>query len=114
MEPAREELLTAACSGFMDEGLITSLLTKAYCAEEQRIVKQGSRDFFSSFMNHQIHTRGMLDKHFIVLLRASASDDVAVQEHARALATTAWLPDRRLTPLPHPVARAPGCVPKDR
>lgn len=47
MEPVREELLTAACSGFKDEGLITLLLTKAYCAEEQRIVKQGSRDFFS-------------------------------------------------------------------
>jgi len=72
MEPVREELSTAACSGFKDEGLITSLLTKAYCAEEQRIVKQGSRDFFSSFMNHQIPTRSMLDKRFIILLTTLA------------------------------------------
>jgi hypothetical protein len=62
--------LTAACDDFKDEVLITSLLTKAYCAEEQRIVKQGSRDFFSLSMNHPIPTRTMLDKHSIILLTA--------------------------------------------
>ncbi len=62
MEPVREDLLTAACSCFEDEVLITSLLTKAYCAEEQRIVKQGNGDFFSQATNHQIHARSMLDK----------------------------------------------------
>lgn len=84
MEPVREDLLTAACSGFEDEVLITSLLTKAYCAEEQRIVKQGSRDFFSRSMNHHFPTRCMLDKHLILLPNALAQATMLQRRNALA------------------------------